>query len=473
MTKLRDTASLCGRCKKGVPASLWRVGNEIVLRKTCEVHGAQEVLISSNADWYARVTQLGAVLDPPRDVTRPVKLGCPFDCGTCTAHEQRLHLPIVEVTSACTFDCPKCWVFNKNGPQAFHMTRDELRALLAHVRTAAPEHRIVNITGGEPTQHPLFRELIEACVEEGVRRVTISTTGLRFVKDEALVARLKQLDARVILSFDSFTAAGVGAMVGPGYLEPKLEALRVLERHQVNTTLLAVLGRGVNDHELGALLDFTLEHDFIRSLELHPFAFTGQRGAGFDRGARYTTYDVLTDLAGQSRGRLDVDDFVPAPVAHPLCYQVTYLLRAGARWVPFPRFMSSAELRELLVGTLYLEPSARVEGTVRGVIDRLWSGEAELDGAAEVLGALRGLVEALTRPGVSERARLAASEACTKAVYVHTHMDEESFDTERIRQCPVGVPRPDGTNVPSCAHTILYREHDARFSTQTAAPASR
>ena len=49
-------------------------------------------------------------------------------------------------------------------------------------------------------------------------------------------------------------------------------------------------------------------------------------------------------------------------------------------------------------------------------------------------------------------------------------MDEETFDTDRIRQCPVGMPGADGKSVPSCAYNILYRERDARFTPQPAAP---
>ena len=63
--------------------------------------------------------------------------------------------------------------------------------------------------------------------------------------------------------------------------------------------------------------------------------------------------------------------------------------------------------------------------------------------------------------------RLAASEDSTKAIYVHTHMDEETFDTDRIRQCCVGMPDAHGNNIPSCAYNVLYRQRDARFVPRT------
>jgi uncharacterized radical SAM superfamily Fe-S cluster-containing enzyme len=42
-------------------------------------------------------------------------------------------------------------------------------------------------------------------------------------------------------------------------------------------------------------------------------------------------------------------------------------------------------------------------------------------------------------------------------------MDEETFDTDRIQQCCVGIVEPDGSNIPSCAYNVLYRERDERF----------
>lgn len=46
---------------------------------------------------------------------------------------------------------------------------------------------------------------------------------------------------------------------------------------------------------------------------------------------------------------------------------------------------------------------------------------------------------------------------------MHTHMDEETFDIERIRQCCVGMPDAHGRNIPSCAYNVVYREQDPRF----------
>ena len=469
---LRETTGLCARCKRSVPASVWRVGSEVRFRKSCAEHGAEDVLLSTNADWFEATEAEAALLETPLAERRDVAAGCPFDCGPCTAHEQRLHLPVVPITSACNLDCPICYTHNKNGAGAWHMDERELDAILGHLRRSAPEKRILNLTGGEPTQHPRFERILERCHEEGIRRVTISTHGLHLLDDERLVSRLKSLDARVILSFDSFREDVNRAMLGGAFGSGKMRVLEMLERHDVDTTLLPVLAKGLNDREAWDFVELCLSKPFLRSVEFHPMTFTGQSGATFDRGTRYGAWETLADLERLSGGRLRASDFVSSPAAHPLCYQVTYLLDlGGGRWLPFPRFAPRETFRAMLGRTLYLLPGREMEDALRAIVDGVYS-DGDVDGAPreDVLAALRALVDDATAPGVPEEERLRRAERRTKAIYVHTHMDEETFDSDRIRQCCVGMPAADGSSIPSCAYNVLYRERDARFR-ETPAPA--
>jgi uncharacterized radical SAM superfamily Fe-S cluster-containing enzyme len=459
---LSSTSSLCGQCKRSLPAEIWRAAGAVVMRKRCPDHGPAEVLLSPDAAWYERTVAQAPRLTAPEPL-RPVEHGCPFDCGPCASHQQAVELPILPITSACNLDCPICYTHNKN-QDAWHMSERELGAVLAHLRRAAPGKRIINITGGEPTLHPALPRLIALCAAEGIRRITLSTHGLGFLKDEALLVALKRLDTRIVLSFDSFEATANREMLGGDLAAAKLRVLALLEKHDVDTTLLPVLARGQNDHEVGRFVTFALDKAFVRSVELHPMTFTGHGGARFDRGARYTTFEVLRDLEAQTAGALGVDDFVPSPAAHPLCYLVSYLLRLpDGRWLPFPRFMPPAELRAMLGRALYLEPGPDLEARLGDLIDRLWAGDIPCAEPGPVLAALRALTEAVFAPGLDEAGRLRAAERATKAVYVHAHMDEETFDTDRVRQCPVGIREPDGRNIPSCSYNVLYRERDPRF----------
>ena len=54
-TLLRTTSSLCGSCKRSLPAELWRAGDTVVMRKQCPEHGVQQALIAARAAWYDEV----------------------------------------------------------------------------------------------------------------------------------------------------------------------------------------------------------------------------------------------------------------------------------------------------------------------------------------------------------------------------------------------------------------------------------
>jgi uncharacterized radical SAM superfamily Fe-S cluster-containing enzyme len=162
---------------------------------------------------------------------------------------------------------------------------------------------------------------------------------------------------------------------------------------------------------------------------------------------------------------------VPSPAAHPLCYLVTYVLKLDdERWLPFPRFMPGRELRELLAGMLYLEPTVAMEDKLADVINRLWAGDIDCADHELVLARLRRLTGSVFARDLGAAERLRRAEASAKAIYIHAHMDEETFDTDRIRQCCVGIREPDGTNIPSCAYNTLYRDRDPRFAARPAAP---
>ncbi len=461
--KLHDTTSLCTVCKIGVPAEVHEEDGRIILDKTCPEHGLRRVLLASDAAWYHETMSFPAALAPPRVVKNEVKTGCPYDCGACTSHQQSVYLPVVPITSACNLDCPICYTINNNdGP--YFMELSEFADILRVVKTNDPRGTIINFTGGEPTLHPRLTEIVRMCHEAGIHRVTISTHGLTFLKDEGLLKELAQLDARIVLSFDSFDDAVNRRMLGTKATSAKLRVIDLLEQYGVDTTLIPVLALGVNDNEIGALVELALERECIRSLEIHTMTFTGQGGRGFEPAARITVPDILKQLEATTEGRIALKDFVPSPCAHPMCYQTCYLLHTDEGWLPFARFMSKPQIRELLTGNLYMEPGETLERVLQDVINDLWAADAQ----PSVLKALKSTLRELGGADYRQQQRIA--ERTAKTLYIHSHMDDENFDTDRIRQCCVGVPAADGGNIPTCSYNILYRGRDPRFSKRQLVP---
>jgi len=462
---IHETTSLCRVCKNALPARVSAVNGVVIMTKTCPEHGAQEVQLSDDAGWYERTRASPSVLVAPRLIKKEVLHGCPFDCGPCESHEQKVRLPVVTITSACNLDCPICYVHNKND-DAFHMREEDFDRVIDNlVRDHGGELDILNLTGGEPTLHPGLIGFLEKARSAGVHRVTVCSNGIRLVKDEELVERLAALGARVALSFDTFERDADMRLQGAQLIDLKLRCLDLLEKHGVDTTLIPVMSRGVNDHEIGRIIDVLLSRSNVRHLEVHTMTFTGQSGATFDRSTRISIREVLDRIEQTTNGLLRVDDFVSSPCAHPLCYQIAYLLvdPAGGPPVPFTRFLARDEVRAALSDRLYLEPTRALESAFRTAIDRLFSEQSPE--AERILRLLRGLLDAMFPVGVAltREESLRVSERSIKAIYVHSHMDEETFDVERAAQCCDSNAYPDGSTIPVCNYNVLYREKEASF----------
>lgn len=475
---LHTTTSLCKICKEAMPASIVALGSEVWMKKICAGHGPQEVRISTSVEWYERVRATKQVFTPPKVFKKEIELGCPFDCGPCTAHTQKVRLPVVTITSACNLDCPICYVHNKND-DAYHMPLADFAMVLDHLRTDhGGELDLINLTGGEPTLHPQLFEMLEMAKAAGIHRITVCSNGIKLAKDEAFVERLAKYNARIALSFDTFDPHTDKLMQGAQLLDIKLEAMRLLDKHGVDCTLIPVMTRGINEHEVGKILEFGLARPCVRHIEVHTMTFTGQSGTTFQAGGpnprsgRISMYEVLEEIEKRTDRLLVPGDFVSSPCAHPLCYQIAYLLLDpdGGKPIPFTRFMPAPELYAALSDRLYLEPSPRLEESLKSAIDRLWAEGDEDDAETQrTLRLLRRMLD-LMFPAIplSREQALRAGEKAIKAVYVHSHMDEETFDTERTVDCCDSNCYADGSTIPVCNYNVLYREKEAKFNAQPA-----
>ncbi|MGW3728650.1 hypothetical protein [Streptomyces sp. NPDC000851] len=101
-----------------------------------------------------------------------------------------------------------------------------------------------------------------------------------------------------------------------------------MRRRGLTVTLVAAVERGLNKHELGAIIDFGMAHPAVRSVAFQPVSHSG-RHVPFDPPNRLTNPDVIRPISEQLPARFTKGDFFPAPCCFPTCRSVTYLLVDG------------------------------------------------------------------------------------------------------------------------------------------------
>jgi uncharacterized radical SAM superfamily Fe-S cluster-containing enzyme len=460
-TYLKTVRGVCRECRKIVNARIVIEDGRVWQERMCPDHGPARALIADDGAWY-----LNTIRSPvePRSVRYRAtnqERGCPLDCGPCTFHGAAPNLPVFSITNACNLACPICFTYNRPD-RIWYMEPGELEKILDTVIGAAGELDLINLTGGEPTMHPGIVDLLErATARKEIGRVTLNSNGLRLATDETLCAELARLGVYVILSLDTFRPERSIRIHGRDIVDVKRKALANLEKHGVGVTLLNVMIRGVNDDEIGDVLDLATARPNVRSVTIQTMTYTGQGGKSFPRGLHMTIDGAQKAIETATGGRIRADDFHPMPSAHPLCYGISYFFKESGRLVPFRRLFSVEDLRAIIGPHYIVHPGDDFDERMNDAIHRLWAD----GGDPEILALLKRVTRKLfpTDRTLSPFERQRVAEEHVLTCYIHAHMDEDNFDLSRVSTCPDLVPDVSGTLTPACAYNVFYRVRDRRF----------
>jgi len=459
-TYMATVTGMCRQCRALVPARVLEEAGAVYQERLCPKCGTDRARIADGVEWYLNRAATMVRCKPARLPGLEVREGCPKDCGPCSFHANACHLPVFSVTNACNLDCPICFTYNRPDRRYF-MSREELRSRLDKLIARAGPFDLMNITGGEPTLHPQIVELLKECRRPEIGRVTMNSNGLRLAADEDLCRALADLGVYVILSFDTFQSERAVRIHGKDVVDLKCRALENLQRFGVGATLLNVMIRGVNEDEIGRVIELARSHSVVRSVTIQTMTFTGQGGRNFKPRETMPLDGAAKAIESATLGAMRESHFFPHAGAHPLCYSVAYYLKDKGSHRSLTDFLTVEELRRMLGDGYLLQPEDDSQDVFRAAIDRLWAAGDD----ANMLPAIRGLVERMYPKGqpLTRSARQAVAEESLLAVYIHSHMDEDTLDLARLVACPDQVPDPDGRLIPACAYNLFYREKDPRF----------
>ena len=277
------TNSLCSTCLRKVEAKVIFQEGRVYLHKYCPEHKQEKVLISTDVDYYQFSRRTLKPGQMPLKFNTPIERGCPYDCGLCPDHEQHSCLALVEITDHCNLTCPICYAESSPRRPA-HRSLEQIEFMLDCVVRNEGRPDIVQISGGEPTIHPEFFAVLDLARERPIKHLMVNTNGVRIAQDADFARRLAELHAglrglpAVRLARRARPSACCAA---PTSSTSARRALEHLNEHEISTTLVVTLKKGLNDDQIGAIIDFALTQPCVRGVTFQPMQVAG-RVEGFD-----------------------------------------------------------------------------------------------------------------------------------------------------------------------------------------------
>lgn len=456
------TKSICPVCKVVVDAQVNIRDDKVFLRKRCRDHGQFEALVYGDAQAYlasARFNKPGTI---PLAFQTEVRDGCPSDCGLCPEHKQHACLGIIEVNTNCNLDCPICFADSGHQPDGYSITLEQCERMLDVFVQSEGEPEVVMFSGGEPTIHKHMLDFIDAAQARPITVVNLNTNGIRLATDKRFVAAVAERNrpgrpVNIYLQFDGFDERTHREIRGKDLRERKQQALDNCAEAGLTVTLVAAIERGLNEHEVGDIIRFGIEHPAVRTVAFQPVTHSG-RHVEFDPLTRLTNSDVIELIAGQCPDWFRPSDFFPVPCCFPTCRSITYLLvdRKPGRTdvVPIPRLINLDEYLD------YVTNRVLPDQAVRAALEKLWSASAFM-GADTTARSLETTAAELECAACGIDLPQAVKELDERAfmIVVQDFQDPYTLNVKQLMKCCVEEITPDGRLIPFCAYnSVGYRE---------------
>ncbi len=287
---LRDTVGVCHTCLQKVPAQVLRIGDDVLLRKTCSEHGHSQELLSACGDYWEDLDRFYFQVNeedyPQRDY-------------------------IIRMTESCNLDCPIC-LAKANTEQTEDLDLSGLESLINSRRRLK-----IDLMAAEPTLREDLEQWIRR-VKEGGHIAALHTNGLKLANLE-YAKRIKDAGVdEVFLQFDGFDEEANKTLRGRPLLKARLATLENLRALNIATSLIVVVARDLNEPEISKTFSYALEegNTFIREV-----FFLGLRVLG----------SLRADLAQGEEPRFAGMTIMPDEITSLLCEQVPGIQREHIR----------------------------------------------------------------------------------------------------------------------------------------------
>lgn len=440
------TKSLCPECLMLCDAKIVFQDAKVWMLKNCRTHGDSKVMIADDVEYYKQIRNFNKQSEMPLKFNTKVHYGCPYDCGLCTDHEQHSCLTIIEVTDRCNLSCPTCYAMS-SPHYGRHRTLEEINRMMDVVVANEGEPDVVQISGGEPTVHPDFFKILDLAKSKPIKHLMVNTNGIRIAKDIAFVEKLAGYmpDFEIYLQFDSFSGEVLTKLRGEDLTEVRKKAIDHLNQFNVSTTLVVTLQKGVNDQEIGAILDYALKQKCVRGVTFQPTQVAGRNDNYNDQAGRIT----LTEVRRQIYEQYPVftpEDLIPVP-CNPDALCMAYALKLDDQVLPMTHLINPDDLLNNSKNTIVFEHDEKLKEHMLN----LFSTGVSVDCAEDTFGELMCCLPRVQSDHLSYDNLF--------RIIIMNFMDPLDFDVRAVKKSCVHIVSDQMKIIPFETMNIFYRDH--------------
>ncbi len=447
------TVSLCPQCLRRIDAKVVFEDGNVYMLKNCTEHGFQKVLIATDIQYYKNIRNYNKPSETPLRFNTKTHYGCPYDCGLCQDHEQHSCLTLIEITDRCNLSCPTCYAMS-SPHYGRHRTVKEVERMLDTIVENEGHPDVVQISGGEPTIHPDFFTILDIAKTKPIRHLMVNTNGIRIANDFEFAERLASYmpDFEIYLQFDSFKPEALQQLRGKDLTSTRMKALEHLNKLNLSTTLVVTLQKGLNDDEIGKIIEFALQQRCVRGVTFQPTQVAG-RLLHFDPATdRITLTDVRTKILEQT-SIFQPNDIIPVP-CNPDALAMGYALKLGGQVFPLTRYVDPAHLLDNTKNTIvYEQDSALHEHLIK-----IFSTGISVDRVEENMKQLLCCLPQIEAPGLTYENLF--------RVIIMRFIDAYDFDVRAIKKSCVHIVHKNGNIIPFETMNLFYRDEKEEYTKQ-------
>ena len=439
-----QTTSLCEVCLQTVPAKIIFQNECVFYLKRCSEHGNSKTLISTDIPYYLRCKEYLKPGDMPRRFQTQIKNGCPHDCGLCPDHEQHSCLAIFDIIDECNMKCPICYANSAPGSGNAKSLAD-IDAMLSTLLESELEPDLVQLSGGEPTLHPDFEQIVDELMRSPVRHLMVNTNGIRIAKEPELVSRLSHYKQgfEIYLQFDSFRSDVLKNIRGINATNIRKKALENLESNKISTTLVCTIKQGQNDDEIDAIINFAQKYSCIRGITFQPVQVAG-RSEDFNKSNRFTLSHIRQAIVSGNNPFSDAD-MVPLP-CHPENISIGYAFRGNDNFIPVSGAISKEMLLQGAENSITFEKNEKLKQAFL----KAYSLNSCSDDAGKKLHELLCCLPRI------EGGQLNYNDVFR--IVIMSFMDAYDFCISSVKRSCVHFVTPDGKIYPFDTYNLFYRQ---------------